>query len=133
MIRSTACARCGGDSVAYMFGTVDENEAPATTDADAVTRESTTLRKQAIAAFFGSLCLLPWLAPVAAFGMIATGAIILATKPTADCQEQITAEIQRKRFGCAWVWWLLMAAIIIGAAYMGMAGGALAYIEMRGL
>lgn len=119
--------------MAYMFGIVDENEAPAITDAGAVIRESTALRKQAIAAFFGSLCLLPWFAPVAVFGMIATGAIILATKPTADCQEQITAEIQHKRFGCAWLWWCVMAAIILGAAYMGMAGGALVMMEMRGI
>lgn len=119
--------------MAYMFGIVDENEAPAITDAGAVIRESTALRKQAIAAFLGSMCLLPWFAPVAVFGMIATGAIILATRPTADCQEQITAEIERRRFGCAWLWWAVMAAIIIGAAVGGLMIAAEAYKGMNGL
>lgn len=117
--------------MAYMFGAVDEGEPPSATDGN-VTRESAELRRQAIALFIGSLCLLPWFAPVATFGMIASGAIILASRPTADCQEQINSEIQHRRFGCAWLWWLVMAAMILGAAYVGLAGGAMAYMEMRG-
>lgn len=118
--------------MAYMFQTVDENESTPTVDAS-VTKESTELRRGAQALFVGSMCLLPWFAPVAVFGCIATGAIILATKPTADCQEQIDTEIRRRRFGCAWLWWGVMAAIILAATYIGMAGGAVVYMEMRGI
>lgn len=121
--------------MAYMFQPVDEDEStPASTSG--VTQESTELRRGAQALFAGCIALaifLPWTLPVAVFGMIATGAIILATKPTADCQEQIDTEIERRRFGCAWLWWGVMAAIILAAAYIGMAGGAVVYMEMRGI
>lgn len=122
--------------MAYMFGNYDESdesEAPVAIDAGGVTQESTELRRGAQALFVGCLCLLPVAAPVAVFGMIASGAIILATRPTAICQEEISTEIKAKRFGCAWLWWLLMAAIVSGAAYVGLAGGALVYMQMRGL
>lgn len=118
--------------MAYMFGSVDEDEQIVVTDAG-VTTESTQLRQGAVAVFVGSACLLAWLPPVAVFGMIASGALILATWPAADCQVQVDAEIKQRRFGCAWVWWVVMAAIVVGLAYIGMAGGALAYMEMRGI
>jgi uncharacterized protein (DUF2062 family) len=121
--------------MAYMFQTVDENESPPTVDAS-VTKESTELRRGAQAIFVGCIAMAifqPWTLPLAAFGCIATGAIILATKPTGDCQEQIDTEIKRKRFGCAWLWWMVMAAIILAATYIGMAGGAVVYMEMRGI
>lgn len=118
--------------MAYMFGNVDEDEQAAPIDAS-VTTESTQLRQGAIAVFVGSACLLPWLAPVAVFGMMASGALILATWPAAECQVQVDAEIKQRRFGCAWLWWVVMAAIVLGLAYMGMAGGALASMEMRGI
>lgn len=124
--------------MAYMFGNVDEFDepAPVADDAGNVTQESTELRRGAQAIFVGCVGLaifLPWTLPVAVFGCIATGAIILATRPTAACQEEIDTEIKAKRFGCAWVWWLVMTAIILAAGYIGLAGGALAYIEMRGI
>lgn len=118
--------------MAYMFGNVDEDEQNVVADAS-VTAESAQLRRGAQAVFAGSVCLLFWLPPVAVFGMIASGALILATRPTAACQEEIDTEIKAKRFGCAWVWWLVMTAIILAAGYIGLAGGALAYIEMRGI
>lgn len=118
--------------MAYMFGSVDEDEQIVVTDAS-VTTESTQLRQGAIVVFGGSACLLPWLAPVAVFGMMASGALILATWPAAECQVQVDTEIKRSRFGCAWIWWVVMAAIVVGLAYIGMAGGALAYMEMRGI
>ena len=65
--------------------------------------------------------------------MIATGAIILATWPTAACQEQVTAEIDSRRFGCAWLWWAVMALIIVGAAIAGLMVAAEAYKGMSGL
>lgn len=118
--------------MAYMFGNVDEDEQAVPVDAS-VTTESTQLRQGAIVVFGGSACLLPWLAPVAVFGMMASGALILATWPAAECQVQVDTEIKRSRFGCAWIWWVVMAAIVVGLAYIGMAGGALAYMEMRGI
>lgn len=118
--------------MAYMFGSVDEDEQTVATDAS-VTTESTQLRQGAIVVFGGSACLLSWLAPVAVFGMMASGALILATWPAAECQVQVDTEIKRSRFGCAWIWWVVMAAIVVGLAYIGMAGGALAYMEMRGI
>lgn len=124
--------------MAYMFGNVDEFDEPASSPSAtvSVTQESTDLRRGAQALFVGCVAMAiyqPWTLPLAAFGCIATGAIILATKPTADCQEQIDTEIKRKRFGCAWLWWLVMAAIILAATYIGMAGGAVVYMEMRGI
>ena len=119
--------------MAYMFGNVDEDDALATPVDASVTTESTQLRQGAIVVFGGSACLLPWLAPVAVFGMMASGALILATWPAAECQVQVNTEIKRSRFGCAWIWWVVMAAIVVGLAYIGMAGGALAYMEMRGI
>jgi len=119
--------------MAYMFGNVDEDDALATPVDASVTTESTQLRQGAIVVFGGSACLLPWLAPVAVFGMIASGALILATKPTADCQQEIDREIKQSRFGCAWIWWGVMAAIVLAAGYIGMGGGALVYMEMRGI
>jgi len=118
--------------MAYMFGNTDEDEQPAVTDAS-VTTESTQLRKGAVAVFVGSACLLAWLPPVAVFGMMASGALILATWPAAECQVQVDTEIKQRRFGCAWLWWVVMAAIVVGLAYIGMAGAALAYMEMRGI
>lgn len=118
--------------MAYMFQAVDENETEVITGTDA-TNESMDLRRGAQLVFVGSACLLPWMPPVAVFGMIASGALILATKPAAACQEEISTEIQRKNFGCAWAWWLVMAAIVIGLTYIGMAGGAMVYMEMRGI
>lgn len=64
--------------MAYMFGNVDEDEQAVPVDAN-VTTESTQLRQGAVAVFVGSACLLAWLPPVAVFGMIASGALILAT------------------------------------------------------
>ena len=121
--------------MAYMFGNVDEFDepAPVADDTGSVTKESTELRRGAQAIFVGSMCLLPWFAPVAVFGCIATGALILATWPTAACQEEIDTEIKQRRFWCAWIWWVVMAAIVVGLAYIGMAGGALVYMEMRGI
>lgn len=118
--------------MAYMFGNVDEDEQAVPVDAN-VTTESTQLRQGAVAVFVGSACLLAWLPPVAVFGMIASGALILATWPTAACQEEIDTEIKQRRFWCAWIWWVVMAAIVVGLAYIGMAGGALVYMEMRGI
>lgn len=119
--------------MAYMFRAVDEDDAPTTQVDASVTTESTQLRQGAVAVFVGSACLLFWLPPVAVFGMIASGALVLATKPAAECQVQIDTEIKQGRFGCAWLWWAVMAAIVVGLAYLGMAGGALAYMEMRGI
>lgn len=119
--------------MAYMFQAVDEDDAPVADDTGDVTTESTQLRRGAIAVFVGSACLLSWLPPVAVFGMFASGALILATWPAAECQAQVDAEIRRGRFGCAWLWWVVMAALVVGIAYIGMAGGALAYMEMRGI
>lgn len=125
--------------MAYMFKAYDEDEAAATVAsapaAAGVTRESTQLRRQAQGVLVGCLLMVvaaPWTAPVAALGMIASGALILATKPTADCQEQIDTEIKARRFGCAWLWWLVMAAILIGAGWVGIAGGLLVFGEMAG-
>jgi len=79
--------------MAYMFGNVDEDDALATPVDASVTTESTQLRQGAIAVFVGSACLLPWLAPVAVFGMIASGALILATKPTAGSRRSVSSAI----------------------------------------
>lgn len=119
--------------MAYMFGNVDEDDAMATPVDASVTTESTQLRQGAHAVFVGSACLLPWFFPVAVFGMIASGVLILATKPTADCQQEIDREIKQSRFGCAWLWWGVMAVIVLAAGYIGMGGGALVYMEMRGI
>lgn len=122
--------------MAYMFQAVDEDEASATVDTGNVTQESTELRRGAQAVFAGCVALAifqPLLVAPAAFGCIASGVIILATKPTADCQQEIDREIKRRRFGCAWLWWGVMAAIIVGAAYVGFAGGAVVYMGMRGI
>lgn len=119
--------------MAYMFGNTDEFDDPV--GAGNVTQESTDLRRGAQAVFAGCAVLAivqPWLVAPAAFGCIASGALILATRPTAACQEEIDTEIKAKRFGCAWLWWLVMAAIIVAAGYIGLAGGALVYMEMRG-
>ena len=121
--------------MAYMFGNVDEFDEPAPADVDdsVVASESATLRRQMQAVFVGSLCLLPWLAPVAVFGCMVSGAVLLATKPAADCQEQIDTEIKQHNFGCAWLGWVAMALIVGGAAAAGLMAGAETYMQMRGL
>lgn len=119
--------------MAYMFGDVDEDGQSAATDAS-VTTESTELRRGAQFVLVGCVALAivqPWLVAPAAFGCMASGALILATWPAAECQVQVDTEIKQRRFGCAWLWWVVMAAIVVGLAYIGMAGGALVYMEMR--
>lgn len=79
--------------MAYMFGNVDEDDALATPVDASVTTESTQLRQGAIVVFGGSACLLPWLAPVAVFGMMASGAPVRVQFDLGSYDETITGTV----------------------------------------